>query len=136
MIKLQTPTVVCLWFWKKKKSKQLFYSTFGKAACLSLKNIADTNPYCRHPLKLLKFITVKLRSSCPEVFLGKGVLKICCKFTGEYSCGSAISIKLLCTSVWLFSCKFPAYFQNTFFLEHFWTAASENVWLFNGTRTS
>ena len=26
--------------------------------------------------------------------LGKGVLKICSKFTGEHSCGSAISIKL------------------------------------------
>ena len=29
-----------------------------------------------------------------EVFLGKGVLKICSKFTGEQPCPSAISIKL------------------------------------------
>ena len=28
--------------------------------------------------------------------LGKGVLKICSKFTGEYPCQSAISINLLC----------------------------------------
>ena len=34
------------------------------------------------------------RSSRPEVFLGKGVLKICGKFTGEHPCRSAISIKL------------------------------------------
>ena len=34
------------------------------------------------------------RSSPPEVFLGKGVLKICCKFTGEQPCRSAISINL------------------------------------------
>ena len=34
-------------------------------------------------------------SSPPEVFLGKGVLKICIKFTGEHSCQSVISIKLL-----------------------------------------
>ena len=34
------------------------------------------------------------RSSPPEVFLGKGVLKICSKFTGEHPCRSAISIKL------------------------------------------
>ena len=34
-------------------------------------------------------------SSYPEVFLGKGVLKICSKFTGEDPCRSAISIKLL-----------------------------------------
>ena len=35
------------------------------------------------------------RSSGPEVFLGKGVLKICSKFTGDHPCESAISIKLL-----------------------------------------
>ena len=34
------------------------------------------------------------RSSSPEVFLGKRVLKICSKFTGEQTCRSAISIKL------------------------------------------
>ena len=36
----------------------------------------------------------KDRSSHPKVFLGKGVLKICSKFTGEHSCRSVISIKL------------------------------------------
>ena len=36
------------------------------------------------------------RSSRPEVFLVKVVLKICSKFTGEHPCCSAISIKLLC----------------------------------------
>ena len=35
------------------------------------------------------------RMSPSEVFLGKDVLKICSKFTGEYSCWSATSIKLL-----------------------------------------
>ena len=37
------------------------------------------------------------KSSSPEVFLGKGVLKICSKFTGEHPCRSVISVKLLCT---------------------------------------
>ena len=32
-----------------------------------------------------------------EVFLGKGVLRICSKFTGEHQCRSVISIKLLST---------------------------------------
>ena len=32
--------------------------------------------------------------SLPEIFLEKGVLKICSKFTGEYPCQSVISIKL------------------------------------------
>ena len=35
------------------------------------------------------------RSSHPEVFLRKDVLKICSKFTGEHPCRSAISIKFL-----------------------------------------
>ena len=39
------------------------------------------------------------RSSPPEVFLGKDVLKICSKFTGEYPFRSVISKKLFCTFV-------------------------------------
>ena len=34
------------------------------------------------------------RSNHPDVFLEKGVLRICSKFTGEHPCRSAISIKL------------------------------------------
>ena len=33
------------------------------------------------------------------MFLGKGVLKICRKFTGEHPCRIAISIKLLCNFI-------------------------------------
>ena len=44
------------------------------------------------------------RSSCPEMFLRKGVLKICSKFTGEHSCRSVISIKLLGMGFLLKSC--------------------------------
>ena len=35
------------------------------------------------------------RSSHPEMFLEKGVLKTCSKFTGEHSCRSVILIKLV-----------------------------------------
>ena len=45
--------------------------------------------------------TKKCRRSRPEVFLRKGVLRICSKFTGEHPCRSVISIKLLSTSGWL-----------------------------------
>ena len=41
----------------------------------------------------------RIRSSHPEVFLRKGVLKICSKFTAEHPCRSAISIKLLCNFI-------------------------------------
>ena len=36
----------------------------------------------------------RIRSSHPDVFLGKGVLKTCSKIAGEHPWGSAISIKL------------------------------------------
>ena len=36
----------------------------------------------------------KIRGSHPEVFLGKGFLKVWSKFTGEHLCLSVISIKL------------------------------------------
>ena len=39
------------------------------------------------------------RSSHPEVFLEKGVLKICNKLTEEHLCRSVISIKLLCNFI-------------------------------------
>ena len=42
---------------------------------------------------------LRSRSSHPEVFLVKGVLKICSRFTGEYPYQSAISIKLLCNFI-------------------------------------
>ena len=69
------------------------------------------------------------KSSHAEVFLGKGVLKISRKFTGEHSCRSVISM-LLCnfieiTSAWVFSCKSAAYFKNTFSYEHLLVSASE-----------
>ena len=37
-----------------------------------------------------------IRNSHPKVFLGKGVIKLCSKFTGEHPFGKVISIKLLC----------------------------------------
>ena len=51
-----------------------------------------------NPLKMIiaRSKYSQIRSSHPEVLLGKGVLKICLKYTGEQSCQSAISIKLLC----------------------------------------
>ena len=44
-------------------------------------------------------LTYFSRSSPSEVLLGKGVLKICSKFTGEQPCQSAVSIKLHPTQI-------------------------------------
>ena len=88
--------------------------------------ILSHNWHC-HKIVFLHFMKVilliktfacitKYRSSYPEMFLGKGALKICCKFTGEHPCQSGISINLLLKSYFgmVFFCKFTAYFQNTF----------------------
>ena len=48
---------------------------------------------------MLTLSSSMFRSSHPEVLLGKAVLKICSKFTGEHPCRSAISIKLLCNFI-------------------------------------
>ena len=41
----------------------------------------------------------KYRSRPPGLYLGKSVLKICSKFTGEHPCRSVIPIKLLCNFI-------------------------------------
>ena len=47
------------------------------------------------PHEMCEYRTLSIiRSSSPKVFIGKGVLKICSRFTGEHPCWSVISIKL------------------------------------------
>ena len=56
---------------------------------------------------------IMCRSSRPEVFLGKGVLKICSKFIGEHPCRSVISIKLLCSVMYCFLIDTHSLFSYT-----------------------
>ena len=44
----------------------------------------------------LEMQVMYIRSSHPELFLGKGVLKICSKITEDRQCWYAVLIKLLC----------------------------------------
>ena len=39
----------------------------------------------------------------------------------------ALQLYWNCTLAWVFSCKFSAYFQNTFSTQHPWMAASANI---------
>ena len=48
---------------------------------------------------LKQYLLSSSRRSPPDVGLGKGVLKICSKVTGEHPCRSVISIKLLCNFI-------------------------------------
>ena len=50
-------------------------------------------------IKITRLKSPRVGSSHSEVFLRKGVLKICSKFTGEHPCQSVISIKLLCNFI-------------------------------------
>ena len=79
-----------------------------------------TKPVIQWVFHPMLFIASIFRSSHPEVFLGKGVLKICSKFTGEHPCGSAISIKLLSNFIetalwhWCFPVISPHIFRTPF----------------------
>ena len=53
----------------------------------------NQNIYCKGKIRPAEIS--KIGSSHPEVFLGKGVPKTCCKFTREHPCRNAISTKLI-----------------------------------------
>ena len=57
------------------------------------------NHFCHYCYYLVMIPATQFRSSRPEVFLGKDVLKICCRFTREHPCRSVILIKLLCNII-------------------------------------
>ena len=70
-----------------------FWLQTGKTIKVSKKDTAAMD-------QLRGKVTIQLsRSSPSELFLGKGFLKICRKFTGEHPCRSAISVKLLCNFI-------------------------------------
>ena len=88
--------------------------TTGLASCFRLNEIMPlifvfclnyrlcSRSMLRTSMQLIKHINQAdqtFRSSCPKVFLGKGVMKICSKFTGEHPCRSVISTKSLCNFI-------------------------------------
>ena len=82
---------------KNWKKIELVISNDGRIrGAIVLTKTNEAEHLIRRPINRL------YRSNSLEVFLGKGVLKICSKFTGEHPCRSVISIKLLC--------NFAAYF--------------------------
>ena len=79
----------------------------SKYAKIPTRKDSEYGPFSRnvnygHSTKTVAFFVLFVavsRSSHPRVFLGRGALKICSKFTGEHSCQSAISIKSLCNFI-------------------------------------
>ena len=63
---------------------------------LSSKNFSHHGGNIFYPIRLMQLLKLlRVRSSPPGVFLEKGVLKICSKFTEEHPFRSVISMKLL-----------------------------------------
>ena len=73
---------------KFRSITNVFISTFSFKSSRQISKKQITHCY------LLISVFDIYRSSRPEVFLQKGVLKIWSKFTGEHPCRTAISIKL------------------------------------------
>ena len=75
------------------------------------------NPWKRQKLFFwFSHCSSKNRSSHPEVFLGKSVLRICGKFTGEYACWSnfiEITLRYGCSPVNLLRIFRISFFKNT-----------------------
>ena len=75
------------------------------------------------------FLSIHLtgRSSRPEVFCKKGVLRFFPKFTGKHLCQSLFFNKVVKkeTLAQVFSCEFCEISKNTFSTEHLRTTASE-----------
>ena len=103
----------------------------NRPAFFSWRNVLSTYDLFLLPdIKGLKYLSC--RSSPPEMFLGKGVLKICGKFTGEHPCRSVISIKLHCNSIEIaFWYEYSPVNLLHSFRTHFlkiWRAASSLDW--------
>ena len=61
---------------------------YERAFCENSEQLMSVNYFSKRALS---------RSSPSEQFLGKGIQKICSKFTGEHPCRSGMSIKLHCS---------------------------------------
>ena len=81
------------------------------------------------------------RNSPPEVFLGKGVVKICSRFTEEHPCQNVISMKLLCNFIEIafrHGC-FPVKLQHFFripFPKNTSVGLLQHVWIRTSTYTT
>ena len=74
-----------------------FNVAFTEANMAAFCNEYKLKPLNKEPTCVKNYMSLtstEFKRSHPEVFLGKGILKICRKSTGEHSCHRVISIKL------------------------------------------
>ena len=92
--------------------------------CVSQLVIYHLDTHILSLVNLSFFLILSIQKQLSEVFLQKGVPKICSKFSWKHPCRILKNPSWNHTSAWLFSCKFAAYFQNTFSWEYLSWAAS------------
>ena len=116
---------------KKCPNSELFWSAFFPFPHFPAFGLNTNTFYAVTGDKLEVIFYTRYTSSQLEVFLGKGVLKICSKFTGEHSCRGAISIKLQSFYIELalrhWCC--PVNLQNTF-SKHLFLRTSQGGYFF------
>ena len=95
-------------FYCKVKNSVLKNISFTDCCVISMPKRWNINFFITHVTKVISFdysnflrdtFSILFRSSRPEVFLRKGLLKIRSKFVEEHPCRSAISVKLLCNFI-------------------------------------
>ena len=94
---LSTKIEDCFWVLLFCKLLKLFFRVDFKILLLLLVYLLLVSYLTQHHLLAPTSTSrsYQSRSSHSAVFLRKGVLKVCSKFTGEHPCQSVISIKLL-----------------------------------------
>ena len=101
---------LCFPYRKNPKIENGLFFLFSQSLNRDIENISRDTYFHTFYIRAIKSLSLFkksyqegivqiFKSSHPEVFLGKGVLKICSNFTAEYPCLSVISIKLLCNSI-------------------------------------
>ena len=83
----------------KKRKEQSFVGAPKNSCSKNFLHIKQKNIMLVFSIKKCCRQSGYIGDSHPELFIRKDVLKIGSKFTGEHSCQSAISIKLLCNFI-------------------------------------
>ena len=93
--------------------------------CLRRSGIHNPGFFKRISLGIVLSLLLLLRSSWPEMFCKKGVLRNFTKFTGKHLCQSSFlnkvaDLKVAGTLAQVFSCEFCEISKTPFFTEQLW----------------
>ena len=119
--------IFMIFLWHSKANMIYFCWSNSRILVVTGFNHITSIPFCsksKHMKGIQAFAESVTRSSPPEVFLEKYILKICSKFTGERPCGSAISVKLQSNFIEVTLRHRCSRVNLLHISEHLWRAAS------------